>query len=129
MTNALNPGGYGGDIDYTSVVYIYIGEYGSGYAGFMDEFAIWNSALTDNEISRLALSYKKRLPLLIQRNNLQLYYPFDEYNVGTSYGDVGKHARDYSGNARHSYTETGTPTARAGVLGYLSNPMVGGGGQ
>ena len=131
VTNALDPGGYGGDIDYTSVSYINVGRSGAGtdYAGYIDEFAIWDSALSDSEISRLALSFKKRLPLLIQRSNLQVYYSFDEYNVGTTYTWNVFIVRDLSGYSRNSFSVVGTPKVQAGILGYLSNPMVGGGGQ
>jgi hypothetical protein len=125
MTNPLTPG-WNGTISYGGVVYIHIGGYvgGTEYTGCIDEFAIWDSALTDGEIVRLA-SGKKRIPLLTQRSNLQLYYPFDDRNVGSVYGE----AKDYSGNGRDTWVELGNPTARAGALGYLSNPMVGGGGQ
>lgn len=52
--------------------------------GIIDEVAIWNVELTASEISQLANSRVKRLPLQIQPSNLQAYWLLDECASGVS---------------------------------------------
>ena len=62
----------------------------------ISEFAIWDVALPLTEISLLANSKIKRLPLQIQPSNLKLYLPLDEVADGVSIH--GQTFKDLSGN-------------------------------
>lgn len=73
--------------------------------GNIAEFAVWNKVLTSDEISMLAKSRKKRLPLQIQPSNLLLYSPYDEYGDGSSITSSSLY--DMSGNGRTA-TATGS---------------------
>ena len=63
----------------------------------MSELAIWDVALPLTEISLLANSKIKRLPLQIRPNNLKLYLPLDEVADGVSIH--GKTFKDLSQNS------------------------------
>lgn len=117
---AINPGGYGGDINYAAEpLHEYlIGVYNAGeFTGYIEDFAQWNVELNAAEIFLLAKSFKKRMPLQIQPANLMLYLPFDDKNIGVAYG--ASEARDLSGNNRHG-SSVGGPTGAEGILSYPS---------
>lgn len=114
---AINPGGYGGDINYPEAVEWEIGNrinQGSPDA-IIEDFTFWNKELTAAQILLLAKSYKKRMPLQIETGNLMLYLPFDEANIGSNYGT----AYDWSGNSRNA-TMVNNPTGAEGILSYPS---------
>lgn len=114
---AINPGGYGGDINYPDAVEFLIGSYsGNESDTTMEDFAYWNKELTTAQILLLAKSYKKRMPLQIETGNLMLYHPFDEANIGANFPT----ARDMSGNGRDA-TMVNNPTGAEGILSYPSS--------
>ena len=91
------------------------------YNGKINEFAIWNAVLTDQEIAFLALSYVKGIPLQIQLANLKLYFPMDDQSDGTS-ADADT-VRDLSGNGNNGTgndgaNNTGLPWSAEAVLSY-----------
>jgi hypothetical protein len=65
------------------------GSAGSGMAGWIAEFSLWNAILTDAQIGLL---YKGVSPLLIRRSGLMIYAPI--------YG-MAAPLPDFSGNGRH----------------------------
>jgi hypothetical protein len=69
------------------------------FDGEISEMAIWQSALTAGEISQLANSRIKGMPLQIQPTNLVLYLPLDENPLTT--GINGVQFDDYSGNGNN----------------------------
>ena len=131
IQESLNPGAYGGDINYVARENFAIGSYYSTFAYhsadvIIEDFAIWNSDMDmgyglDNKIQLLARSHRKRMPLQIEPENLMLYLPFDEANPGTDYerGIVGASAFDWSGSG-HNGTIVGVtnPTGAEGILTY-----------
>lgn len=52
--------------------------------GTIDEVAVWNAELTDNDISILANSKVKHMPLQISPGNIIFYLPMDDQPDGTS---------------------------------------------
>lgn len=57
---------------------------GSFFGGAISEVAVWNVELSASEISLLASSRTRRLPLNIQPSSLQAYWPIDECAEGVS---------------------------------------------
>jgi len=111
---AINPGGYGGDINYPDAIEFLIGQYAGNVSDSrIDEFAYWNTELSTTEIALLAQSRVKRLPLQIKPANLLLYLPFDDVNIGQSFTT----AVDLSGNSNDA-TGVDTPLFQPGVLSY-----------
>lgn len=73
------------------------------FDGQINELAIWDAALTADEVSLLYNSKVKRMPLQIQPANLVLYLPFDDVADGqTGYGQT---YNDLSGNANNGTGE------------------------
>lgn len=118
---AVNPGGYGGDIQYYALDPVIELALGFGFAGTIDgtmeEFAFWDKELTAAQILLLAKSFRKRLPLQIEPGNLVCYFPLDDKNIGAAYGTV--EARDMSVNVLH-FDGQNSPTGAEGILSYPS---------
>jgi hypothetical protein len=65
--NAISPGGYGGDITYPDSYHFELGRYSAGTPPdiTIEDFSFWKRELTTAEITLLAKSFKKRIPLQI----------------------------------------------------------------
>lgn len=75
------------------------------FTGEITEVAIWNVALTPTEISLLASSCIKGIPLQIRLTNLVGYWSMDDQETGTSAdGDM---VRDLSGNGNNGTGDDG----------------------
>lgn len=75
------------------------------FQGIIDEVAVWNSILTANEISILANSRLRRMPLQIQPANLKLYLPLESVSDGASADGVV--FKDLSGNTNNGTANDG----------------------
>ena len=75
------------------------------FDGIINEIAIWNTELTMTEISILANSRIKRMPLQIQPNNLKAYWALDDESDGSSCD--GDTFLDYSGNGNNGTGDDG----------------------
>jgi len=62
----------------------------------IEEIAIWNTKLSDDEVALLYSSKLKRMPLQIQPANLKLYLPLDDHTAGTALNTTV--FKDLSGN-------------------------------
>jgi len=69
------------------------------------DVAIWTTVLTDAEISLLADSKIKRIPLQIQSSSLVVYLPLDDEEDGSS--SDGDTFRDLSGNGNNGTGDDG----------------------
>ena len=88
-----------------ATVYFRVGKYATTYFdGKIEDFAIWNVRLNEVEILQLYNSYKKRMPLMIQPANLQVYWPLDDYSPGIT--NIAR-AIDMSANGRNAGSVTG----------------------
>lgn len=80
-----------------------------GVTDYMDgnitDVAVWNGLLTQAEITQLASSRIKRMPLQIQTANLKIYYPMDDGVDGTS-ADLDT-VKDLSGNGNNGNPDNG----------------------
>lgn len=97
------------------------------FTGRISEFAIWNIALTTDEIEIIGNSYIKQMPLQVQSSNLVTYVPMDDSNDGTS-GD-GQSYVDLSGNNNNptgndGANNTGLTNKAEEVLSYQPNIIV-----
>jgi len=93
----------------------------SSFDGKMNEIAIWNAQLTDNEIYQLRRAFKRRFPLQIQPTLLKAYYPLDDW--GASGLTATGAAQDLSGNAKH-IDVVGSPVGISDNLSYRSKIIV-----
>ncbi|HDY68907.1 MAG TPA: LamG domain-containing protein [Candidatus Scalindua sp.] len=73
--------------------------------GHITEVAIWNVALSSDEISLLAKSRVKRMPLQIRPSNLVGYWPLNDQPDGTSFD--GDTAVDRSGSGNDGIGDDG----------------------
>jgi len=91
------------------------------FLGNINEIAVWNILLTANEISLLANSRIKRIPLQIQPNNLVLYLPMDDEPDGSSAdGDsfMDKSGNGNNGTGSDGANNTGCTAKAEEVLSY-----------
>lgn len=79
--------------------------------GVITEFAIWNTILTADEITQLALSKVKGTPLQVRPTSLVAYWPLDQFSTGVPATGAGS-IRDLSNNGNNG-TPTNSPTGRA----------------
>jgi hypothetical protein len=100
-----------------------IGGVGSRYlTGKISDFAVWNTALTQQEISQLAIPIKG-MPLTIRPSNLLTYFALNDGVVNTSSNTF---VTDRSGNNLHG-TSTGGIWRSEEIL--KANYVVGGRGS
>jgi len=89
-----------GALSTTAKFFIGAGDISGSPARFFDgkitEVAVWNTNLSQTQITQLASSRVKRMPLQIAPSNLKGYWPLDDQPDGTS-GD-GDTSKDLSGN-------------------------------
>jgi len=100
---------------------LYIGNRADGlraWDGFIDEFAVWSSQLSNAEIAHLAASRTRGLPLQISPSSLKYYLPFDECAEGAACATASMF-RDRSGQGNHC-SPSNNPTGRGGAI--LSYP-------
>ena len=72
------------------------GTYYYFYNDLVEEIAVWNTKLSDDEVALLYSSKLKRMPLQIQPANLKLYLPLDDHTAGTALNTTV--FKDLSGN-------------------------------
>jgi hypothetical protein len=84
----------------------YFGSDSFVWNGIVNEFAVWNTALTASEVALLYNSKVKRIPLQIQPTKLQAYLPLDAVSDGASADAVV--FKDLTGNG---YDGTGVDGA------------------
>lgn len=75
------------------------------FNGSIQEVAVWNSVLTDTQISLLASSKLRGMPLMVSPSTLVLYAPLDSGTHGAS-ADTDT-AWDLSGNANNCNPDNG----------------------
>lgn len=75
------------------------------FDGKITEVAMWNVVLTQAQVSQLALSRVKRMPLQISPSNLIFYSPLDDQPDGTSFD--GDTALDYDATANNGTGDNG----------------------
>ncbi len=89
--------------------------------GMITEVALWDVALSDNELSILASAKVKRLPLQMQVANLQGYWPLDDESDATS-GDgdtfLDLSTNGYNGTGDNGGNNTGLTCKAEEVLTY-----------
>ena len=83
--------------------------------GQVTEVAVWEATLSANEISRVSLPRRSRIPLHVRPADLRLYIPMDEFADGVTATGTGAF-RDLSGNGNHC-TPSNSPVGRAQPLG------------
>lgn len=71
------------------------------FDGGITEVAIWGAELTQDEITLLASSMVKRMPLQIQPSSLKGYLPLDDYADATVLNTDADGYKDISGNSAH----------------------------
>lgn len=84
----------------------------SAIDGKITELAIWDVVLSQAEISHIARSRVKRMPLQVQKSNLLLYWPLDECADGLTTCSASGFFKDLSGNGLNG-TIVNTPTGIA----------------
>ena len=67
----------------------FVGRHGNGgttyhFGGDIGEAAVWNTSLTQADITQLYSSKVKRMPLQVKTSNLIMYLPLDQATAGTS---------------------------------------------
>ena len=94
------------------------GDTSSTFNGVITEVAVFNRVLSANEITDLAKSKVKMLPLQFNSStSLKGYWPIDECGDGVTCSTASMF-KDYSGNANHG-SPAGSPTGLAeAVLSY-----------
>lgn len=87
------------------------------YAGKLQDVAVWDTNLSDNQVALLASSRMARIPLMIEKSNLIGYWPLDDQPAGTAAS--GDTAYDIGGSTnQHNGTVTSSSNWLGGVLTY-----------
>jgi len=101
--------------DTTESSPLVFGNYSVRYLdGLLDDIAIWDVALTQNEINSLAKS-KRRLPLSVRGDHIVGYWRLDGPNGAVAAG--ANSVLDLSGNGNHG-TPYNDPVYRGSILTY-----------
>lgn len=77
------------------------------FDGFISELAVWNTILTSSEISLLASSRTRYIPLQVRPSSLVTYLPLDEVSQGVSVS-VSNIIRDRSSYGNNGSSQFGT---------------------
>ena len=91
---------------------------GNSFPGYIAEVAVWNSVLTQTQVSTLAQRGVRGLPLRVQSDNLVAYWPLED--VANTVSADGVTFRDLAG------TNTGTGsdgTNNTGCTGTIGEPL------
>lgn len=89
--------------------------------GAIEDAAMWDKALTGDEIALLAKSRGKRMPLQIQPDNLCFYLPLDDFGDGTALDTSSGGYKDLSGKG-HNGTGGDADGDADNVAGQLTYP-------
>lgn len=91
------------------------------FHGYIEDTAIWNVALTKQEVEVISSTSMKRMPLQVRTNNLLRFYPLDDWSFGQIV-PTGTKVRDLSPRNVHNSSAAITVNTIKGYGSPLTYP-------